>query len=154
LWASAEPPALDSAFTSRYPRIPEDYVRFLQRVSCCENAEETVWFLCLNDYNSQGDSEWAWNAMEQIDLEGAEDETRRTEVVEFWNNHLPFMLSVVGEYAYLAFRVTEHFGSVVEGYDIELTDPNEVAPSFEDFVRLHSSMLKGESSGELLGDYL
>lgn len=155
LWADGGPPALDSSFTQRYPRIPEDYLRFLQRVSSCVNADETVWYLCLNDYNNQSDSTWAWNAMEQIDLEGAEDEERKTEIIEFWKQHLPFMLSVVGEYAYVAFRVAGgKFETVVEGYDIELTEPAEVVPSFADFVRLHSALIRGESRSELLGDYM
>ncbi|HEU4712302.1 MAG TPA: SMI1/KNR4 family protein [Pyrinomonadaceae bacterium] len=155
LWTGAEAPVLDSSFTRRYPGIPDGYLKFLQRVSRCENGEETVWFLCLNDYNNQSDSEWAWNAMEQIDLEGAEDDARKSEVVEFWNRHLPFMLNVSGEYAYMAFRVTnDRFGSVVEGYDIELTEPTDVAASFDDFVRLHSSAVRGEPGDEFPGGYV
>ncbi|HKG98481.1 MAG TPA: hypothetical protein VKA97_11725, partial [Pyrinomonadaceae bacterium] len=70
LWDGATPPALDPSFTLRYPRIPADYVKFLQRVKLCVNAGDTVWFLCLENYNSTSDSVWAWNAMEQMDLEG------------------------------------------------------------------------------------
>ena len=142
LWDGETPPALDSSFTLRYPRIPADYVKFLGHVKLCENADETVWFLCLNDYNGTSDSGWAWDAMEQTYLEGEDDETTRGEVVDFWNRHMPFMLSVGGEYAYLAFRVSD--GAVVEGYE-ELTEASERAKSFEEFIRLHSEALRGES---------
>ena len=150
LWAGETPPALDPSFTLRYPRIPADYVKFLEHVKLCENADETVWFLCLNDYNGTSDSGWSWDAMEQTYLEGEDDEKRRGEIVEFWNRHMPFMFSVGGEYAYLAFRVSE--GSVVEGYE-DLTEASERAKSFEEFIRLHSAALKGDGD-TMLFDYV
>lgn len=150
LWAGATPPALDPSFTQRYPRIPAGYLEFLQRVKSCVNAEETVWFLCIDDYNGASDSGWTWDAMEQTYLEGEDDEVRRGEVVEFWNRHMPFMFSVGGEYAYLAFRVSD--GSVVEGYE-DLTEASERAKSFEEFIRLHSAALQGDSR-TMLFDYV
>lgn len=153
LWDGATPPALSPSFTLRYPRIPADYVQFLQRVKLCENADETVWFLCLDDYNNTSDSSWAWNAMEQTYLEEETDEMRRGEIVEFWNRHMPFMFSIGGEYAYLAFRVSDvPFGSVVEGWEV-LTEASERARSFEEFVRLHSAALKGDADTTLF-DYV
>lgn len=154
LWEGATPPALDSSFTLRYPRIPADYMQFLQRVKVCENADETVWFLCLDDYNNTSDSNWAWNAMEQTYLEEEDDEIRKGEVVEFWNRHMPFMFSIGGEYAYLAFRVVEPYGYVVEGYEAALTDVSERAKSFEEFVRLHSLALNGDFGKAMLFDYV
>ena len=153
LWDGAMPPALAPSFTLRYPRIPADYLKFLQRVKSCVNADETVWFLCLDDYNRTSDSEWAWDTMEQTDLDGA-DEDWRAEVVEFWNRHMPFMFSVGGEYAYLAFRVNvEPFGSVVEGWEV-LTEPRDRAKSFDDFIRLHSGALRGAVGDTMLFDYV
>ena len=150
LWDGETPPALDSSFTLRYPKVPVDYMKFLGQVKLCENADETVWFLCLKDYNGTSESEWAWDAMEQTYLEGEDDETSRDEVVEFWNRHMPFMLSVGGEYAYLAFRISD--GAVVEGFE-DLTEASERAKSFEEFIRLHSAALRGESD-TMLFDYV
>jgi hypothetical protein len=152
LWDGATPPALDPAFTSRYPRIPPDYTKFLDRVKVCINPDETVWFLCLDEYNNTSNLCWPWNAMEQVDLDG--DEETRAEVVEFWNRHMPYMFSVRGEYAYLAFRVSdERFGSVVEGCE-ELLEPGDCAKSFEEFVRLHSLALHGDFGDTMLFDYV
>lgn len=154
LWDGATAPALHPSFTLRYPRIPADYLKFLQRVKVCENAEETVWFLCIDDYNGTSGSEWSWNSMEEIDLDEEDDEARRREVVEFWNRHMPFLLSVGGEYAYLAFRVREEpFGAVMEGWEV-LTEANERAKSFEEFVRLHSSAVRGDTGKRMLLDYV
>jgi SMI1/KNR4 family protein SUKH-1 len=145
---------LNESFTLRHPHIPEDYRKFLDRVSFCANADETVWFLCADDYNGTSEFVWAWNEMEKMTLEGAEgDQEETAKVVEFWNRHLPFMYSVGGDYAYLAFRTTgDSFGSVVDGYDIELTEVTDVASSFEDFLRVHSAAVRGET--DELQDYV
>ena len=42
LWDGATAPSLDPSFSQRYPRIPADYLKFLQHVKVCENADETV----------------------------------------------------------------------------------------------------------------
>ena len=50
------------------------------------------------------------------------------------------MYSVSGDYAYVALRVTgDSYGSVVDGYDIDLITVSDVAPTFEELVRLHSA---------------
>jgi hypothetical protein len=148
--------ALNESFARRYPRIPEGYVKFLQRVASCVNADETVWFLCADDYNDKIKDGWTWNELEKLLLEGAEgDEQATAEIAEFWARHLPFMYSVRGDYAYLAFRVTgESYGSVVDGYDIDLMEVSDVGPTFEEFVRLHSAALQGDFGDTVLGDYV
>jgi SMI1/KNR4 family protein SUKH-1 len=147
--------ALSALFCSRHPKIPDSYMKFLQRVASCANASETVWFLCAADYNGASDAAWRWDEMEKIDLEGARDDAARSAIASFWNRHLPFMYSVGGDYAYLAFRVgDERFGSVVDGYDIELTSVSDVAPSFDDFVRLHGAALRGDFGDTVLRDYV
>jgi hypothetical protein len=148
------PFTLDPSFTSRYPRIPESYLQFLQKVASCVNPDETVWFLCAADYNGTSDSGWAWNAFENMLLEDERDEEYRSEIVGFWDKHLPFMYSVGGEYAFLGFRVTgDSFGSVVDGYELQIEVSN-VAPSFDDFVRLHSAAVRGDPGKTILGDYV
>lgn len=149
LWDGATRPALDSAFTLRYPKIPADYVKFLERVKVCINSDQTVWFLCLDDYNNTTDSGWAWNTMEQMELEG--EEWTNEEVVEFWDRHVPFMFSVGGEYAYMAFKVSDF--SVVEGWD-QLLRPTDCASSFDEFVRLHSLALNGDFGDTTLFDFV
>ena len=145
---------LNESFTLRHPRVPDDYRQFLDHVKFCANADETVWFLCGDDYNGTSEFDWAWNDMEKIGLEGAEgNQEKAAKVVEFWNRHLPFMYSVGGDYAYLAFRTTgEAFGSIVDGYDIALTEVTDVARSFAEFITLHSAAVRGES--DELQDYV
>ena len=146
---------LDEAFRRRYPSIPEGCMLFLRRIASCVNATETVWFLCADDYNGTRQSAWTWNEFEKMGLEAAEDEKEAAKLVAFWNSHLPFMYSVGGDYAYLGFRMSgPSFGSIVDGYDIELTTVSDVAPSFEDFLRLHSAAVTGDAGDTILGDYV
>jgi hypothetical protein len=146
---------LNDAFTRRHPRIPDGYLRFLERVASCVNSDETVWFLCADDYNgTNSDPEWAWDEFEKMVLEDEQDEEVRREVAEFWDNDLPFMYSVGGEYAFLALRVTgDKFGSVVDGFELQ-TEVSDVAPTFEDFVRLHGAAVRGDPGKTVLGDYV
>jgi hypothetical protein len=138
LWEDA-PPVIDASFADRYPRMPADYLKFLQRVKSCVNADETA---------------WSWNEMENTALDGTVDEKERRGIVEFWDRHMPFMYSIGGEYGYLAFRVgTEPFGSVVEGYE-DLSDASDSCASFEEFVRLHSGALNGDFGDTTLFDYV
>lgn len=139
------PAQLNDGFRQRYPRIPGQYEKFLSRVGSCVNKDETVWFLCASDYNGTSEAGFAWNEFEKIDLEGAGDDREwRDETIAFWDNHLPFLLSVGGEYAHRSFRVTgEKFGSVVDGYE-ELTAVSDFATSFADFIRLHRDELNEE----------
>lgn len=148
---------LNESFSRRYPRIPEDYARFLRRVALCANADDTVWFLCADDYNDgMGGEEIAWNRFEQIELEAAEGNEGATEKVrDFWNRHLPIMMSVGGDYAYLALRVSgDEYGSVVDGYEPSFHEVTQVAPTFAEFIRLYSAALKGDAGDSVLVDYV
>jgi hypothetical protein len=148
--------SFNESFSRRHPRIPPSYTQFLQRVVSCSNQAENVWFLCSDDYNgTKAESAWAWNEFEKIDLDGARDEQTASEIVEFWDHHLPFMYSVAGDYAHLSFRLAGgSFGSVVEGYDIALTDVSDVASSFEAFVRMHIAVLTDQFQETVLRDFV
>ena len=69
-WKITESPGTaeltDESFRRRYPRIPEQYLKFLAKVASCVNADETVFFLCAADYNGTSDAGWAWNAFETM----------------------------------------------------------------------------------------
>ncbi|HXK33236.1 MAG TPA: hypothetical protein VNM91_04385 [Dehalococcoidia bacterium] len=141
----------------RYPRIPEQYERFLARVRTCVNADETTWFLCAEDFHQPAsDDSFTWNEFERMELDdGGPRAADPAEVRRFWDEHMPFMLSVGGEYQYLGFRVgNDRFGSVVEGYDIDLRDPTDIAADFDEFMRLHTNALNGDAGNTTLFDYV
>src|SRR5437773_1305481 len=74
-----------------------------------------------------------WNEFETMDLESAEgDELALGEIREFWDHYLPFIMSVSGDYAYLALCVSgDDYGSVVDGYASDFEGVTKVAASFD-----------------------
>ena len=138
---------LNESFTRRYPRIPEDYAKFLRRVASCANADDTVWFLCADHYNGTSGLAFDWNEFETMDLESAEgDDLALGEIREFWDHYLPFIMSVSGDYAYLALCVSgDDYGSVVDGYASDFEGVTKVAASFDEFLGLYGATLKGNN---------
>ena len=43
-------PLVPPELSGRYPRLPAELVEFLQAMDSCVNADETVWFLCREDF--------------------------------------------------------------------------------------------------------
>lgn len=145
------------AFAARHRTLPEDYAEFLRRVASCVNADETVWFLCAADYNGESASAFAWDEFERMSLEAAEgDERAARDVREFWDRHVPFLLSVKADYAYLAFSVGggDDHGSIVVGHAPDTEAVTKVCDSFADFVRLHAAHLNGEADDPDLQDFM
>lgn len=148
---------LDELFRRRYPNIPEDYLLFLKLVSSCVNAEETVWFNCRDDFSGKNPSAFAWNEFEIMALRAIEgDDVACTQVREFWDKHLPFLFSVKGDYACLAFSLSENnYGAVVAAYGPDLdavTSP--LFPSFREFINSYSAALKERESNPDLTDFV
>ncbi|QXZ11069.1 hypothetical protein KUF54_07760 [Comamonas sp. Y33R10-2] len=94
----------------RYPQIPPEYLDFLQRFVKLKTPDETTWFNSTQDFN--GDtltSEFAWNEFELLSLEAlAGDTPSQSMIRDFWNAHLPIVLSVRHSYAYFAIGVADH----------------------------------------------
>ena len=137
---------LGEEFNARYRKVPEDYLEFLKRVSLCTNAAENVWFLVEGDYNRSAGHAFAWNEFEMMSLEGRElDENSLEGIRGFWREHLPFMLAVHSDYAYLALCVSgDQYGAVVVGYAPEFEEVFKVCDSFSEFIELFSLSLKKE----------
>jgi hypothetical protein len=163
-----------AAVRERYPNIPPSVTEFLGRLDECMNGDATAWFLTAADYAGTSDSEWAWNAWEQLEVEGCEengDDEGAAKVREFWNAYLPVFLDVGGDYAHFAVRVTEppvvkrswwlpgggaqsepRMGAVVYGAEVDITGVFEVAPSFPEFLNyLAAAVRDPNGKGPLSG---
>lgn len=124
---------LSNAITARYTNIPEQWLEFAGTVKCMMNAEETVWFLCANDFEPQSDGAFQWNEWEKISLISADgDQEWEGRIKTFWDNHLPIIMSVKGCYSYYAISMED--GSVVRGAKPEFEECEIIAPSFTAFA--------------------
>jgi len=126
-------PPLPEWITDRYHSLPELWLQFIGEVRELFTPDETVWFLCAEDYDTRLDHAWRWNEWEQLSLENAEGDWEWTgQISAFWDQHLPIVLSVRDGYAYYAISMTD--GSVVYGCGPEFEACETAAPSFAEFL--------------------
>ncbi|MCI8775507.1 MAG: SMI1/KNR4 family protein [Lachnospiraceae bacterium] len=125
--------SLPEAITSRYTNIPKQWLEFAKNIKQMISADETMWFLCSEDFNMQDAGAFQWNEWELISLESAKGDTEwENEIKKFWDNHLPIVMSVKGAYSYYAISIKD--GSVIHGTEPEFAECEVVASSFTDFM--------------------
>lgn len=130
---------LQPVFLERYPKLPSDYMDFLEKYSLVINVDETTWFTSVSDFNGEMlDCDFAWNEFELQSLAVFDgDVESQYSIREFWNNHLPIVLSVKGGYSFFALNVSkENFGKVYFGEEPEYEEVIFVADSFTEFFNL------------------
>lgn len=139
-WNETRNGRLPEAIQNRYKAIPQSWMDLIKGMKRMINADETMWFLCADDFAMQGGEAFQWNEWERLSLESAGNNAAwRGEIKRFWDGHLPFVMSVKGGYSYYAITVKD--GSVVYGAEPEFEECETVAASFTDFV---DKILKGE----------
>ncbi len=127
------PPPLPQWITGRYHNLPHLWLQFVGTVSELFSPDETVWFLCAEDYDTRLDHAWRWNEWEQLSLENAQGDQEWTgQIKDFWDQHLPIVLSVRDGYAYYAISMAD--GSVVYGRGPEFEACETAAASFAEFL--------------------
>lgn len=147
---------LNPDFLRRYPAIPGDYVEFLSNVVSCTNRDETVWFLCEDDLNRTRNSVFGWDEFEVQSLEAAgADEQWRSRIKEFWDRHLPILLSVKSDYEFLCIVLSEpDYGAIAYGYEPEYEEVEKICDSFSELTRLLPLVVEGEITLPPLSDFV
>jgi hypothetical protein len=144
--AAGEPHPLPAAINERYPAIPSSVRSFLEHVEECVNDRDQVWFLTSADYDGKSGSEFAWDAWEQREREDA-DEREAADITAFWNAHLPILLSVAGDYYYLAVcvdRSSADYGCIVQAYSPDFREPSTLCRSFDDLLKEIAELKEGD----------
>ncbi|MCP4601337.1 MAG: SMI1/KNR4 family protein [Proteobacteria bacterium] len=143
-----EPSPLDlpKSILARYPALPEAINDFICSLKLLANPSETAWFLTGADFNGQSESAFAWDEFERLSVEAADgDPQLLSEIHEFWDGHIPLMLSVKTGYSYFALRVRgQDSGCVVHGFEPEFEDAAAESDSFEGFLSILAQATKGE----------
>lgn len=126
-------PPLPPWIIERYHNLPTLWLQFVGTVSELFSPDETAWFLCAEDYDTRLDHAWRWDEWEQLSLQSAEGDREWTDQIsDFWDKHLPIVLSVRDSYAYYAISMTD--GCVVYGCEPEFEECRVVAGSFAEFL--------------------
>jgi hypothetical protein len=113
------------------PALPAAHRDFLDRYSLLCRADETAWFLSAADYAGMADSAFAWDEFKRLSLDAALDDEDRQAISTFWDRHLPVLMSVAGDYEFLA--IDQSTGAVVHGIEPEFEVVTVVADSWAGF---------------------
>lgn len=126
---------LPKEIIDRYKNIPEDWLDFIDGYGSIMNGKENIWFLTAESYYPKSDDEWRYNEFELISLDAATgDDDFISEVIDFWNNHLPIIMSVGNGYEYYAIELDS--GNIVCGFEPEFEEAEIVADSFSTFLKM------------------
>ena len=131
---SDEKQELSKIFLERYKYIPGDWIDFVQCFKVIANGADNIWFNLPDDFEDSGNEDaFSWNEFELISLEAAsDDEEWQNRIREFWDNYIPVVMSVAGDYHYYAVGIRT--GEIFEGWEPEFDEIEIVAPSFTDFI--------------------
>ena len=138
---------LSSNFLNRYPNLPADYQEFLQQFQVITNESDNVWFNSIEDFNGESDSGFRWNEFEIMGLEALEDDMNSCDMIrQFWDNHIPILMSVKDGYRYLCIDLSpENYGKIYYGVEPEFEESVEfVCDSFNHLLKMLSSNEKGD----------
>jgi len=128
--------SLPSLATKRLAKAPKEFIEFISSFSEALSQDETEWFLSYKDYKQEYgkvDDAFVWNTFEMDSLAYA-DKDMKAEIEEFWNNYIPFFMSVKGEYSYIAICVNnENYGKIYHGYEPEYEIPELIADNLPSF---------------------
>jgi hypothetical protein len=152
-WTFREPMEADALAQILAPRgVPTSLVDLLVEAQGAVSRDETTWFLNLADYAGASTSAFEWDAWERLSMSAADgDEAWSDAIRAFWAKHVPFLLSVRGNYSYLAVSLAgETAGSVVQGSEPEFEDVTVVASSIEAFRSQLEDVLAGRARSGLL----
>ena len=152
--STSREPLLPPEVSRRYPRVPAELVAFLESLDSGVNADETVWFLCREDFRRTDDQAFRWNEFERMVLEDASPEDQQR-TRQFWDRHFPFMLCVHSDYDYLAVDLgARSYGAIVHGCGPSFEETSLIAPSFEQFLKIFKDAVAAGRDDYPLGFFM
>ena len=127
--------SLPKELGERYPDIPSELKDFLSGLKKCVHPDETVWFLCQDDYWGTSNSAFKWNEWELLSLDAADgDEDFISDIKSFWDYHFPFYYSIHSGYQFIAVSLKqENYGSIVLGFEPEFEEAYEFKKDLSSF---------------------
>jgi hypothetical protein len=115
--------------------MPAGYRNLVEETGAACSADDKAWLLTVADFLGISDSACVWNEWERQSLDAADsDEKWKGKIREFWDNHLPVLMSLKSGYAYFAIeKTTLH---VVCGEEPEYEETLPIASSVAELLDL------------------
>ncbi len=145
--AAKTPVELPEGIAQRYDWLPDSVMAFLAGVKSAVSVDEKSWFVTSSVLAANSDSAFRWNQWELDSLSASGDDAAGNdtagddaasndaagiaEIVRFWDQHFPVLLSVKNSYSYLAVRPD---GKIVHGNEPEYEQTSDVAESFDELI--------------------
>jgi hypothetical protein len=127
-----------SEVAKRYPRLPADFLEFIEECGLVASPRDTAWLVTTRVVAGQADVAYAWNEWEVQSLEAAEGDIDWKEAItRFWDRHFPVLMSVKSGYAYFALDL-ETF-QVVQGEEPEYEETTPIAGSLKELLQMLAS---------------
>jgi hypothetical protein len=129
----------DNNIIKKY-NIPDTYKIFLENVKICLNEEETIWFLCINDYLEESKSFSIWDEYKDLLLQFSWDEENEMEY--YFNKMFPIIINVSSKYKYFGkfkyYAINTETNEIIvgygNGYGEECEDIKIISNDFETFL--------------------
>jgi hypothetical protein len=112
--------------------IPAEYITFLENIKICTNKDNTIWFLCINDYFEQSRAYSLWDEYKTMSEENIffwiDKDENLTE--RYFNTIFPIVFNVNGEYGFLGnfkyYGINIETGEIIVGYGPEFEEKNKI----------------------------
>ncbi len=132
---------IDPLAKKRIDKAPKEFNDFICSFSECTSKEETIWILSYQDYQNGYDVAHPWNKYENESIEYS-DESMHDDIHTFWENHIPFVMSVSGAYSYIAICINkENYGKIYQGFEPEYEEVTLIASNLSDFFEKFTQSL-------------
>lgn len=127
--------------------VPHELKQLMSSLKILENTDATAWFITNNDLTQKNDeSSFAWDEFEQQSLDASIDKKSKEPIIQFWESHFCFLMSVKTGYSHISV-VTKGIekGKIVFGFEPEYEQVTVLANDFGEFCQIvidHISDLK------------
>jgi hypothetical protein len=140
--------SVNNLANERANNAPVEFRDFVKLFDMCTNKTDDTWFLSYKDYNNQTDSAFPWNEFEQQSLDIVETD-QISAVKQFWESHLPILMSVKNGYQYVAIGIgKEHVNKIFYGSEPEYEEAILIANSFAEFKQHYINALNGKRQSD------
>lgn len=113
------------------PSMSAAQVQWCSSFATLSAADDAVWFLSYDDHIESAD-EFAADEFETMSTDASESEAEKAAVAAFWARHHSLLLSVRGDYEFLAVRDDDW---VVHGTGADFESTSVIARSLDDLLR-------------------
>jgi hypothetical protein len=126
--------ALPPVVAQRYHWAPAEYVALIESAELICSPGDHAWIVTTTDFSGASESAFAWNEWELQSLNEVTAESEARAITEFWDNHLPVLMSVKSGYAHIS--IEKDGLRVVQGEEPMYEDVSVITSSVDELFQM------------------